>query len=121
MSELKNMYGDNVDWICVDVAATIRSETENGDQIDSCIEVWGETDDGRETRCDVEIADLLESASVAISDASLEIGELKEALFDAVGMWETVCDSYGWDPRHLTQMSNAIDLRDKHKDANNVK
>lgn len=69
MSELKNKFGDNVSWLLIDVAEQIKCELEDSDTIESGFEIYGETEDGRETQCDIELVDLLESASVEICSA----------------------------------------------------
>ncbi|MBY7909921.1 hypothetical protein KW420_09065 [Vibrio fluvialis] len=72
MSELKNKFGDNVSWLLLDVASQIDCELEKSDTIETGFEIYCETEDGRETRCEVDLVDLLESASVAINDAESE-------------------------------------------------
>lgn len=73
MSELKNKFGNNVSWILIDVAEQIKCELEDSGTIETGFEIYGETEDGRETQCEVGLVDLLESASVAINDAESEI------------------------------------------------
>lgn len=68
MNKLKNKFGDNLSWLLSDVTEQIKCNIEESDTIESSFEIWVETEDGREARCDVDLVDLLESAQAEISE-----------------------------------------------------
>lgn len=102
MSELKNKFGDNVSWLLIDVAEQIKCELEDSDTIETGFEIYGETEDGRETQCEVGLVDLLESASVAINDAESEITAITKQRDELAKLFEgleRVTDI--WLPSHV--------------------
>lgn len=127
MSELKNKFGDNLAWLLSDVAEQVKCSIEESDDIESSFEIWGETEDGREARCDVDLVDILESAQAVITEKDKAISELKvlvESAFregyslgygDGNSDGQSYCGKPCRDDELQWKLSDAIDELDKHK------
>ncbi|GHX89629.1 hypothetical protein VCSRO111_0634 [Vibrio cholerae] len=122
MSELKNKFGNNVSWLLIDVAEQIKCELEDSDTIETGFEIYGETEDGRETQCEVGLVDLLESASVAINDAESEITAItkqRDELADMLNLaLDAACQPYACGEDFCDQVSALLSTINEQKGSN---
>lgn len=99
-NELKNAYGDNVSWFCLEGSITLEAyRDEKSGTIDDEFEVYGEDESGQEGSVNVGVVELLESAHVVIDEKDDQItqlekdkAELVEVLVDAQRLINTVGD-----------------------------
>ena len=81
MSELKNKFGQNVSWFCLEASVTLKEyQDKDNYTIDDEFEVYGENESGQEGSVNVGVFDLFESAHVALDEKDEEISALTEHL-----------------------------------------
>ena len=79
MSELKNKFGKNVSWFCLEASITLKEyQDKDNYTIDDEFEVYGEDSNEKEGSVSIGVFELFESAHVALDEKDGEISALTE-------------------------------------------
>ena len=79
MSKLKNKFGENVSWFCLEASITLKEyQDKDNYTIDDEFEVYGEDSNGKEGSVSIGVFELFESAHVALDEKDGEISALTE-------------------------------------------
>ncbi len=79
MSKLKNKFGENVSWFCLEASITLKEyQDKDNYTIDDEFEVYGEDSNGQEGSVSIGVFELFESAHVALDEKDGDISALTE-------------------------------------------
>ena len=79
MSKLKNKFGENVSWFCLEASITLKEyQDKDSYTIDDEFEVYGEDSNGKEGSVSIGVFELFESAHAALDEKDGEISSLTE-------------------------------------------
>ena len=79
MSKLKNKFGENVSWFCLEASITLKEyQDKDNYTIDDEFEVYGEDSNGKEGSVSIGVFELFESAHAALDEKDGEISSLTE-------------------------------------------
>ena len=77
MSKLKNKFGENVSWFCLEASITLKEyQDKDSYTIDDEFEVYGEDSNGKEGSVSIGVFELFESAHAALDEKDGEISSL---------------------------------------------
>ena len=79
MSKLKNKFGENVSWFCLEASITLKEyQDKDNYTIDDEFEVYGEDSNGKEGSVSIGVFELFESAHAALDEKDGDISSLTE-------------------------------------------